>query len=222
MIGASDMEAAQILNWYSGMHMVDENAPDIFDADAQLMLRFKRGDTEAFDRLFARHTHAMVNFAFRFVRDRRVAEELAQEIFLRVYEGAARYTVQSRFTTWLYRIATNVCLNEVRKPQFKAAHQALSVEREPDPFLSSVGSTGGGPQQSLERQALAHALREALERIPEKQRTAFMLNKYQELSYTEVAGIMKTSEKAVKSLIHRAKETLAERLKPLMSELLGQ
>jgi RNA polymerase sigma-70 factor (ECF subfamily) len=222
MIGASDMEAEQILTWYSGMHMVQENAPDIFDADAQLMLRFKRGDAEAFDQLFARHTHAMVNFAFRFVRDRRVAEELAQEIFLRVYEGAAHYTVQSRFTTWLYRIATNVCLNEVRKPQFKAVHQPLSIEQEPDPGLPSGGGISGGPQKLLERQALAHALREALERIPEKQRTAFMLNKYQELSYTEVAGIMKTSEKAVKSLIHRAKETLAERLKPLMPELLSQ
>jgi RNA polymerase sigma-70 factor, ECF subfamily len=219
MIGASDMEAAQILNWYSGMYMVGENAPDIFDADAQLMLRFKRGDAEAFDQLFVRHMHAMVNFAFRFVRDRRVAEELAQEIFLRVYEGAAQYTVRSRFTTWLYRIATNVCLNEVRKPQFKAMHQPLSIEREHDLGLPSGGATDGGPQQLLERQALAHALREALDRIPEKQRTAFMLNKYQELSYTEVAGIMKTSEKAVKSLIHRAKETLAERLKPLMPEL---
>ena len=222
MIGASDMEAEQILTWYSGMHMVQENAPDVFDADAQLMLRFKRGDAEAFDQLFARHTHAMVNFAFRFVRDRRVAEELAQEIFLRVYEGAAHYTVQSRFTTWLYRIATNVCLNEVRKPQFKAVHQPLSIEREPDPGLPSGDGISGGPQKLLERQALARALREALERIPEKQRTAFMLNKYQELSYAEVAGIMKTSEKAVKSLIHRAKETLAERLKPLMPELLSQ
>jgi RNA polymerase sigma-70 factor, ECF subfamily len=222
MIGESDMEAAQILTWYSGMHMVRENAPDIFDADAQLMLRFKRGDAEAFDQLFARHTHAMVNFAFRFVRDRRVAEELAQEIFLRVYEGAAHYTIQSRFTTWLYRIATNVCLNEVRKPQFKAVHQPLSIERGPDPGPPLGGCTNGEPQKLLERQALANALREALERIPEKQRTAFMLNKYQELSYTEVAGIMKTSEKAVKSLIHRAKETLAERLKSLMPGLLNQ
>lgn len=216
------MQAAQILNWYSGMHMMEENAPDIFDADARLMLRFKKGDAAAFDQLFARHTPAMVNFAFRFVRDRRVAEELAQEIFLRVYEGAANYTVQSRFTTWLYRIATNVCLNEVRKPQFRAVHQPLSTEREPEPRISSGVVADGGPERLLERRAIAHALQEALERIPEKQRTAFMLNKYQELSYSEVAGIMKTSEKAVKSLIHRAKETLAERLKPLMPELVNQ
>lgn len=214
------MEAAQIQTWYSRMRMTEENAPDIVDADAQLMLRFKAGEAEAFDQLFARHTHAMINFAFRFVRDRRIAEELAQEVFLRVYEGAAHYTVKSRFTTWLYRIATNVCLNEIRKPQFRAVHRALSMEQEPDRGVLSADGARDGPAKALERKAIARVLREAMDGMAEKQRTAFLLNKYQDLSYTEVAGIMKTSEKAVKSLIHRAKETLAERLKPLMPELL--
>ena len=214
------MESAVILDRCLSMPMVDEDNPDVCDADAQLMLRFKRGDAAAFDQLFARHTRAMINFAYRFVRDRRVAEELAQEIFIRVYEGASGYTVQSRFTTWLYRIATNVCLNEVRKPQFHAEHQPLPTEKEPEAGRSPGAFSVCGPEQLLQRQAIANALRAALDRIPEKQRTAFLLNKYQELSYFEIAEIMKTSEKAVKSLIHRAKETLAERLKPLMPELL--
>jgi RNA polymerase sigma-70 factor (ECF subfamily) len=136
-----------------------------------------------------------------------------------VYEGAASYRVQSRFSTWLYRIATNVCLNEVRKRHFRAVHQPLSTSDEPESVLSA-GETGSGPDKLLERQAIVRVIREALGEIPEKQRTAFILNKYQEFSYAEVAEIMKTSEKAVKSLIHRARETLAARLKPLMPELL--
>jgi RNA polymerase sigma-70 factor (ECF subfamily) len=203
------------------MRLTEETAPDALDADARLMLRFKDGDAAAFDQLFARHTHALVNFAYRFVRNRQVAEELAQDVFLRVYEGAASYRVQSRFSTWLYRIATNVCLNEVRKPRFRAAHQPLSIGGEPQPGLPA-GETGSGPDKILERQAMVLVIREALDEIPEKQRTAFILNKYQEFSYAEVAEIMKTSEKAVKSLIHRARETLAARLKPLMPELLHQ
>jgi RNA polymerase sigma-70 factor (ECF subfamily) len=215
------MESAYILDLKFGMYMLEETAQEVIDFDAQLMLRFKDGDTDAFDRLFARHTHAMVNFAYRFVRDRRVAEELAQEIFLRVYEGAAKYTIQSKFTTWLYRIATNVCLNEVRKARFRASHQPLPAGLESDPGNLPGSPAGHGPDRLIERHAIARVLRHALDELPEKQRTAFILNKYQELSYIEVAGIMKTSEQAVKSLIHRAKETLAEKLKPLMPELLS-
>jgi RNA polymerase sigma-70 factor (ECF subfamily) len=201
------------------MRMTEETAPEVLDADARLMLRFKDGDAGAFDQLFARHTHAMVNFAYRFVRNRQVAEELAQDVFLRVYEGAASYRVQSRFSTWLYRIATNVCLNEVRKPRFRTVHQPLSIGDEPETGLPAC-ETGRGPDKFLERQAIVRVIREALDEIPEKQRTAFILNKYQEFSYAEVAEIMKISEKAVKSLIYRAREALAARLKPLMPELL--
>lgn len=199
------------------MRMLEETGPDLIDADAQLMLRFKNGDAEAFNRLFARHTRAVINFAYRFVRDRQAAEELAQEIFLRVYEGASGYQVQAKFTTWLYRIATNVCLNEIRKPRFKALHEPLAPER-----LQEARHPGGGPDRIVEQQAISQVLRKALGQLPEKQRTAFILNKYQEFSYSEVAEIMKTSEKAVKSLIHRAREALAERLKPLLPELLSR
>ena len=183
----------------------------IEDPDARLMLRFKDGDREAFETLFSRHTHAIINFAYRFVRNREIAEELAQEIFLKIYEGAAGYEAQARFTTWLYRIATNVCLNEMRKPRFRAMHEplveALSVDS---------GIVAG---ERLDRQAVSRAIHAALNRLPNNQRIAFLLNKYQELSYSEVSEVMKISEQAVKSLIHRAKETLAEKLKPSLPEL---
>jgi RNA polymerase sigma-70 factor, ECF subfamily len=209
-----------VLNRGYGMWMIEETAPEILDSDAQLMLRFKGGDAEAFDQLFSRHTRAMVNFAYRFMRDRRLAEELAQEIFLRVYEAASGYQAQAKFTTWLYRIATNVCLNEVRKPHYRTAHKTISAENPGSIQISCSAETSSSPEKNLERKAISNALREALDGIPEKQRTAFILNKYQELSYAEVAGIMKISEKAVKSLIHRAREALAERLKPLLPELI--
>ncbi len=197
------MEAA--LQWTSAKQQ------EIADPDVQLMLRFKDGDPGAFESLFARHTRALVNFAYRFVRSREVAEELAQDVFLKVYESAGSYQAQAKFTTWLYRIATNVCLNEIRKPHFRAAQNAVD---------ESLCVAASEPDDSLERQSVGRVLKQALDGIPENQRTAFILNKYQEFSYAEVAGIMKISEKAVKSLIHRAKEALAARLQPLLPELL--
>lgn len=191
----------------AGYHGVDE--------DAHLMLRFREGDREAFDQLFARHARALVNFAFRFVHNRPRAEELAQEVLLKVYEGAKDYTVKAKFTTWLYRIATNVCLNEIRRPHFRAVHESLTeppFKNEARRELQADAEAG----RNLDRQEMARIIKQALGQIPEKQRIAFILNKYQELSYAEVGEVMKISEKAVKSLIHRARESLAERLAPLM------
>jgi RNA polymerase sigma-70 factor, ECF subfamily len=193
------------------------------DDDAQLMLRFKEGDVEAFECLFSRHSRALVSFAYRFVRDRETAEELAQEVFLRVHDAAATYRVEAKFTTWLYRIATNVCLNELRRPRFRAAHESLDAAAGGDPDSRSLDLPDEkrlSPEAALGRRDQARCIARALEGLPEKQRVAFVLNKYQELSYLEVAEAMKTSEKAVKSLIHRAKEGIASALAPLMRELI--
>ena len=204
--------------WNSVIDMAEETGALVQDLDAQLMLRFKDGDTEAFDRLFVKHTRGIVNFAYRFVRNREIAEELA--VFLRVYENAAGYRIQARFTSWLYKIATNVCLNEIRKPQFRVPHQSMHAS------LSDDGNdedrklefgTAAAPDKIFEQKDLSRIIGQALSQI---QRIAFILNKYQELSYSEVADVMDSSEKAVKSLIHRAKEALAERLRPFTKELL--
>jgi RNA polymerase sigma-70 factor, ECF subfamily len=203
--------------------MDEKSGQEIIDADAQLMLQFKGGDLAAFDRLFSRHTRSVISFAYRFVRNRQIAEELAQEVFMRVYEGAAAYQPRAKFTTWLYRIATNVCLNEIRKPQMRAECRRMSSDAPVGPDIpDSDFHAGNTPDKVLERQAISHAIQDALEQLPDKQRMAFILNKYQELSYVEVAEIMKTSETAVKSLIHRAKEALAERLRLLLPELFGK
>ncbi len=214
------MESA--LTW-SPLARMNETTEANLDRDAELMLRFKAGDRGAFEALFDHHCASLVNFAYRFVRSREVAEELAQEVFLRVYDAAPGYSPRAKFTTWLYRIATNLCLNEVRRPRFRAAHESLDC---PGPDDSGAGPIELADRASiaadvmLQRRAISDALRKALDQLPEKQRAAFILNKYEELSYAEVAAVMAVSEKAVKSLIHRAKEALAISLQPLMTELL--
>lgn len=216
------MEA--VLNRSSITDMAERTEAHVQDIDAHLMLRFKEGDTGAFDTLFKKHTRRIVNFAYRFVRNRDVAEELAQEVFLKVYQNAESYQIQSKFTSWLYTIATNVCLNEIRKPQYRVKHQSMYFSSNNDSGEEEIQreiAVTNGPDRMLEQQAIERVIRESLELIPEKQRIAFILNKYQELSYSEVADVLEVSEKAVKSLIHRAKETLANRLKPLMEELMS-
>jgi RNA polymerase sigma-70 factor (ECF subfamily) len=201
-----------------------EEAPlDRLDPDAEQMLRFQAGEAEAFEALFQRHIRAVVNFAYRFVRNRDVAEELAQEVFLRVHDAAAGYRPEARFTTWLYRIATNVCLNELRRPRCKAVHSSLDEDSSGGSgrrALDIVDTGRDAPDRVLEKRAVAEALKQALALLPEKQRLAFILGKYQDLSYAEIADVMKISEKAVKSLIHRAKEAMAERLESLLPELM--
>ncbi len=200
---------------------MSHESQEVLDPDAELMLRFKAGDPGAFESLFARYARSMVSFAFRFVRNREIAEELAQEIFLRVNDAASCYRPDARFTTWLFRIATNVCLNEVRRPHYRVVHESLDAADDPGARqLELADTTHAGAEALLEQRAVSQALRRALEELPEKQRVAFILNKYQELSYAEVAEVMRTSEKAVKSLIHRAKESMAESLRPLLQELI--
>ncbi len=210
------------LPWNLLAVMREDTQPAALDIDVELMLGFQAGDLQAFDKLFSRHARSVVNFAYRFVRNREVAEELAQEIFLKVHDAAPEYRPEAKFTTWLFRIATNVCLNEIRRPYFKATHRSLDTSATDDCErpVELEDTERPGPQAAMERRAVAAALKDALERLPEKQRLAFILNKYQDLSYAEVAEVMKISEKAVKSLIHRAKEAMAERLRPLSAELL--
>ena len=205
------------------MVVPDARPIEIRDADAELMMRFKAGDAAAFEDLFARHARSLVNFAFRFVRNREVAEELAQEVFIKVHDAAPAYRPEAKFTTWLYRIATNVCLNETRRAQYRARHESLDAPASEDPDalpLELADRARVGADVLLERQAVSESIKRALATLPEKQRIAFILNKYQELSYSEVAEVMSTSEKAVKSLIHRAKEAMAQRLRPLLHGLI--
>jgi RNA polymerase sigma-70 factor, ECF subfamily len=180
-----------------------------------LMLRVCQGDADSFDELLRRYRTPLVKFFCRMVRDEALAEDLAQEAFLRVYKARHRYRPDARFTTWLYRIATNLALNAIR--------DAKGRQRQ-----GENGSAGDGeapfefvdPKASVEQQLIetdrGRMIREAIEALPENQRAAVILHKYQEVDYRQIAGILKVSESAVKSLLFRAYETLRARLEPLV------
>jgi RNA polymerase sigma-70 factor (ECF subfamily) len=183
------------------------------DADAALMLAFQQGDEGAFRALFERHARAMVRFCDHFVRDAARAEELAQDVFVKLYRASGRYRPSARFKTFLYRIASNHCLNELRRGEYAArAAEAPGPEQPADP--DAIASPAPTPEASAEGAALARAVAALLERLPEKQRAAFVLCRLEGLSYDEIAEVLETTVSAVKALVHRATVTAAGALAP--------
>jgi RNA polymerase sigma-70 factor (ECF subfamily) len=176
------------------------------DPDAELMLAFQGGDASAFRKLFERYARAMVAFCHHFVRNAARAEELAQDVFLKVHASRDRYRPDARFKTWLYRIASNHCLNEVRGAALRRPPEGEPAE------LDRLAGSAPTPEQALEGAALERAVRAVLVRLPEKQRAAFVLCRLEGLSYEEIADILGSTIPAVKSLIHRATVTAAEAL----------
>jgi RNA polymerase sigma-70 factor (ECF subfamily) len=191
------------------------------DDDAALMVAFQQGDDRAFRALYERHARAMVAFCHRFVRDAARAEELAQDVFVKLYRSAHRYRPSARFRTYLYRVASNHCLNELRRGEYRlqgAAPGARAEGGDGAPDLDALPSGEASPHQELEASALAQAVASLLERLPEKQRAAFVLCRFEGMSYEEIAEVLETSVSAVKSLVHRATVAAAEALAPRAEE----
>ncbi len=178
------------------------------DEDVELMLALGRGDDAAFDVLFDRWGGRLLGYLQGMVSDFATAEELVQEAFLRVYRARERYEAESRFSTWLYRIATNLALNELRRPRRKRPHASTDDEEAPLTLVSS----GPGPESSAEARLAVSDLTAELERLPQRQRMALWLSAVEGQSYAEVAEALGTTDKSVKSLVHRARSTLAARL----------
>jgi RNA polymerase sigma-70 factor (ECF subfamily) len=185
------------------------------DPDAALLLAFRRGDAAAFRTLFERHARAMVAFCFHYVRDPARAEELAQDVFVKLYRAADRYQPSARFRTFLYRIAANHCLNELRRGEY-AARAAQGQDPPADPDALAAGTAG--PDADLEGNKLEASVKALLDRLPEKQRAAFVLCRFEGLSYEEIAEVLETSVSAVKSLVHRATVAAAAALAPFSQE----
>ncbi|MEN8149536.1 MAG: sigma-70 family RNA polymerase sigma factor [Planctomycetota bacterium] len=188
------------------------------DADTELMLEVRDGDDEAFATLVRRYQSRVVGLAYRYIGDRESAEDLAQEAFLRVYKARERYEPRAKFSTWLYRIVVNLCLNEIRWRKGRPA-MALAVATETSSNLNvDVTDNEPEPIQTMQDAELAETIREIIGTLPENQRIAILLNKYEGLSYIEVAESMELSVMAVKSLLTRARVKIKEKLAPFLRE----
>ena len=192
--------------------------PAKIDPDAALMLRVKRGDMEAFTQLVDKFKRPVINLAWRTLRDETEAEDLAQTVFLQVYKSAPRYQSKAKFSTWLFTIARNLCLNEIRR---RSRHPAESMDAphpvQDDQPLHQFEETGTpAPPDNLLRGELELNVAQAIADLPENQRIALLLCREEELSYEEIAEVLGCSLSATKSLIHRGRETLKQRLKPYL------
>ena len=187
----------------------------VVDSDFDLMLRVRRGDTASFDELLRRYRTPLVKYFYRMVRDQALAEDLAQEAFLRVYKARHRYRPDARFTTWLYRIATNLALNAIRDSKDARRQDGNGSAEDGETSFDFVDPKVSAEQQLIETDR-GRMIRLAIESLPENQRAAVVLHKYQDVDYRQIAGILKVSESAVKSLLFRAYETLRGRLEPLV------
>jgi len=184
-------------------------------SDADVMLRVKAGDEAAFSYLVQKYRRPMVGFLFRFCHNPSAAEELAQEVFLRVYRSRTTYEASAKFTTWLYRIATNLAVNYARDTRHERPENTVRLD-EPDQETGTTPDLAddaiSAEEQLLKRERLA-AIRSKVNALPERQRVAVVMHKYQQMDYREIAAVLKLSESATKSLLFRAYETLREQLK---------
>lgn len=181
-------------------------------SDADVMLRVKAGDDSAFDYLVEKYRRAIVSFMYRNARNQAVAEELAQEVFLRVYRSRHTYAAEAKFSTWLYRIATNLAVNHARDQRGRGNVSLDEPDAETGETLDVADAAPTAEQQLLRRERLA-AIRRHVDALPERQRMAVLMHKYQGLDYREIGRVLGLSESATKSLLFRAYETLREKLK---------
>jgi len=185
--------------------------PHPLEQDAELMLRVRAGDETSFSQLLERHRGPVVHFLYRMVQNQAVAEELGQEVFLRVYRSRATYEPTAKFTTWLFRITTHLALNWLRDRKNERRQESLDEEiLEGTP--RQVQSAELTVEQSMLWQAKLTEIRAAIEALPDKQRAAVLMHKYEEMDYAQIAGVLGCSESAVKSLLFRAYESLRSRL----------
>jgi RNA polymerase sigma-70 factor, ECF subfamily len=197
--------------------MIERVKPDMggaaaaLDLDAELMLRVKEGDGASFGVLLEKHRSPVVHFLYRMVQNHAVAEELAQEVFLRVYRSRGTYEPTAKFTTWLFRIATHLALNSLRDRKYDRLQDRLDDDSGEMP-ARQLADRRPTVEQAMVYEARMEEIRGAIAMLPEKQRAAVLMHKYQEMEYSQIASVFNCSESAVKSLLFRAYESLRARL----------
>ncbi len=193
----------------------------MLDSDVSLMLEFQKGDISSFEKLVQKHKESIINIIYQFIGERDEAEDLAVEVFLRVYRAAKKYQAKAKFTTWLYKITTNLCLNEIRK---KAKLQTVSLskpisagEEKEEELIEKIADAAPSPQQILEKKERNALIRKAIDSLPAKQRMATILQIYEGLSYKEISRILGCSVKSVERRLYWARTNLKEKLSPYLT-----
>ena len=179
--------------------------------DAELMLRVREGDSASFERLLEKYRVPVIHYLYRMIQNQGIAEELAQEVFFRVYRSRGSYEPTAKFTTWLFRIATHLALNSLRDRRNERGQESLD-ERNEESRRIQVMDQRRNREQELVEEARLEEVRRAVAALPEKQRAAVFMHKYQEMDYVQIAGVLGCSTSTVKSLLFRAYETLRGRL----------
>ena len=192
----------------------------MLDPDARLMLKFKEGDVSSFEKLVKKYKENVVNIIYQFIGDRDEAEDLAIEVFLRVYQAGKRYKAKAKFATWLYKITTNLCLNEVRE-RTKLRTISLSKcisgkEGKEEELIDEIADPSSLPQQILEEKERNALVRKTIDSLPAKQRIAIILQVYEGLSYKEISKILGCSIKSVERRLYWARTNLKKRLSPYL------
>ncbi|HTM89149.1 MAG TPA: sigma-70 family RNA polymerase sigma factor [Terriglobales bacterium] len=193
------------------------STPGLLDglSDAEVMLRVRAGDEPAFAFLVQKYRRPMMSFMYRMVRNQAAAEDLAQEVFLRVYRSRETYTANAKFTTWLYRIATNLAVNHARDTRHERPEVSTSLD-EADAETGLMPDVPDGTpnvEENILRGERLAAIRGHVQALPERQRMAVIMHKYQGMDYRQIAEVLHLSESATKSLLFRAYESLREKLK---------
>lgn len=186
------------------------------------MLRFQKGDARAFQELYERYRKKLIHFCTRFMGNQQIAEELAQEVLIRVYRAAPGYRPAARFSTWIFTIATNVCLKERKKQVYRTPQVSLDAPPEPADDrrpMVLADTRNPGPQETVEARERIQRVQAALDGLPPHQKAALLLSTLEGFSYAEIAGQIGKSESSVKSLIHRARRSLAEALETERGEI---
>ncbi len=183
--------------------------------DATIMLELRAGNMAAFDFLIQKYRKPIVNFMFRMVRNQAVAEELAQEVFLRVYRSRETYRAEARFSTWLYRIATNLGVNRARDTKQERSASTIYLDEADSETGTTPDLADSTPdvEATMLRRERMNAIRDIVLSLPERQRAAVLMHKYEEMDYKQIGDVLKLSESATKSLLFRAYQTLREKLK---------
>ena len=183
--------------------------------DSAVMLELKAGNMAAFDFLIQKYRKPIINFMYRMTRNQAVAEELAQEVFLRVYRSRETYRAEARFSTWLYRIATNLGVNQARDTRHERAASTVYLDEADSETGTTPDVADATPdvESRLLRDERMAAIRDHVMALPDRQRMAVLMHKYEGMDYSQIGDVLKLSESATKSLLFRAYQTLREKLK---------